>query len=140
MSFSIAFYQVQCDEPGCRTYMSFSLSATAVPHVYQMTPEAANGAYELHGGEILPDGKHRCPSCRAKLGTQNSLKPDDYRRIFDRPVPNLLKPVFDTIDAAKAYRAAEQDGTPRLWRGKSLQDLASRLDDTLEVIFPEAEA
>jgi hypothetical protein len=36
------------------------------------------------------------------------------------------------INAARVYRAAEQAGTPRMWRGKALQDLASALDDALE--------
>lgn len=35
------------------------------------------------------------------------------------------------IEAADAYRTAEQDGTPRLWKGKDLHDLAMALDDAL---------
>lgn len=37
------------------------------------------------------------------------------------------------IDAARAYRRAELDGTPRMWRGKALQDLATALDEAIEV-------
>lgn len=36
------------------------------------------------------------------------------------------------IDAARAYRQAELDGTPRMWRGKQLQDLATALDEALD--------
>jgi hypothetical protein len=38
------------------------------------------------------------------------------------------------IQAAHAYRAAEQNGTPRLWRGKELHDLGMKLDDALEAV------
>lgn len=33
---------------------------------------------------------------------------------------------------AQKYRAEEQSDTPRLWRGKRLQDLADYLDKALE--------
>lgn len=36
------------------------------------------------------------------------------------------------IDAARAYRQAETDGTPRMWRGKELQDLANALDAAID--------
>lgn len=35
------------------------------------------------------------------------------------------------IGAARQYREAETDGTPRMWRGKDLQDLANTLDEAL---------
>lgn len=38
--------------------------------------------------------------------------------------------------AAAAYRQAEQDGTPRMWRGKALHDLATALDDALAAVAP----
>lgn len=38
------------------------------------------------------------------------------------------------IDAARAYRLAELDGTPRMWRGKDLQALATVLDEALEAL------
>jgi hypothetical protein len=38
------------------------------------------------------------------------------------------------IEAARAYRTAESDDTPRMWRGKALQDLANDLDDKLEAV------
>jgi hypothetical protein len=38
------------------------------------------------------------------------------------------------IEAARAYREAETDGTPRMYRGKALQDLANALDDTLAAL------
>lgn len=37
--------------------------------------------------------------------------------------------------AARAYRKAEQEGTPRLWRGKDLHDLAAELDSKLEALY-----
>lgn len=40
----------------------------------------------------------------------------------------LLPPI---AAAAARYRSAECDGTPRLWRGKALQDLANSLDGEL---------
>lgn len=40
--------------------------------------------------------------------------------------------IIAVIRSAHAYRKADQDGTPRLWRGKTLQDLAASLDDALE--------
>lgn len=48
-------------------------------------------------------------------------------------VPDVIMAALrDAFLAAKAYRAAEQDGTPRLWRGKDLHDLAMQLDTALE--------
>lgn len=44
------------------------------------------------------------------------------------------------VATARAYRAAETDGTPRLWRGKALQDLANDLDDALEKLSRAAES
>jgi len=38
------------------------------------------------------------------------------------------------IEAARAYREAETDGTPRMWRGKALQDLTNRLDEALDAL------
>jgi hypothetical protein len=38
----------------------------------------------------------------------------------------------DVADAARAYRAAEAEETPRLWRGKRLHDLGIALDRALE--------
>lgn len=38
------------------------------------------------------------------------------------------------IDAARAYRLAELNGTPRMWRGKDLQALATVLDEALEAL------
>jgi hypothetical protein len=35
-------------------------------------------------------------------------------------------------DAASRYREEESGDTPRMWRGKKLQDLANDLDDALE--------
>lgn len=46
-------------------------------------------------------------------------------------VPKLLNEVFQ---AARSYRKAEQDGTPRMWRGKALQDLANTLDDKITAL------
>lgn len=43
----------------------------------------------------------------------------------------VILALFRVAEAAAAYRAAEQDGTPRLWKGKDLCDLAARLDDEL---------
>lgn len=42
------------------------------------------------------------------------------------------------VEAARAYRKAETDGTPRMFRGKALQDLADVLDDALAVFDPES--
>lgn len=63
-----------------------------------------------------------CDACRATLVAglpQVTLRPTG---------------VAAALTAARAYRAAEQDGTPRLWRGKALQDLANALDDALEAV------
>lgn len=38
------------------------------------------------------------------------------------------------VEAARAYRTAESDDTPRMFRGKALQDLANDLDDKLEAV------
>ena len=38
------------------------------------------------------------------------------------------------IQVAYAYRRAEQNGTPRMWRGKDLHDLGLKLDDAIEAI------
>jgi transcription elongation factor Elf1 len=38
------------------------------------------------------------------------------------------------VDAARAYRTAESDDTPRMWRGKALQDLANDLDDRIAAL------
>lgn len=40
--------------------------------------------------------------------------------------------ILAVIQAAHAYRKAEQDRTPRLWRGKDLHDLGLKLDDALD--------
>jgi hypothetical protein len=37
-------------------------------------------------------------------------------------------------EAAATYRQAETDGTPRMWRGKDLHDLAGVLDDALAAL------
>lgn len=42
--------------------------------------------------------------------------------------------ILAVIQAALAYRKAEQDGTPRMWRGKTLHDLGLKLDDALEAV------
>lgn len=43
--------------------------------------------------------------------------------------------ILEVIRSAFAYRKAEQDGTPRLWRGKKLQDFATALDEALEKVI-----
>lgn len=52
-----------------------------------------------------------------------------YRRLAaEHPRLALLPPIEA---AARRYRQAETDGTPRMWRGKALQDLANALDETM---------
>lgn len=48
-----------------------------------------------------------------------------------------VKRMERVIEAATKYRAAEQDGTPRIVRGKSLHDLASNLDAALVALSQE---
>lgn len=43
--------------------------------------------------------------------------------------------LWNVAKAALAYREEEQSDTPRLWRGKKLQDLANKLDEALEELF-----
>jgi hypothetical protein len=43
--------------------------------------------------------------------------------------------ITELIRAAYAYRKVEQDGTPRLWRGKELQDFATSLDEAIEAVL-----
>lgn len=50
-----------------------------------------------------------------------------------RALRNGLDMAEKVIQAAKRYRAEEQDGTPRLWRGKKLHDLGLRLDKAITV-------
>jgi hypothetical protein len=40
--------------------------------------------------------------------------------------------LYRVFRAAEDYRRTECDGTPRLWRGKNLQDLANILDEEIE--------
>ena len=35
------------------------------------------------------------------------------------------------VEAARTYRAAVADCTPRMWHGKALQDLADKLDNAI---------
>lgn len=57
-----------------------------------------------------------------------------YRRIVtESPLLALILARYRAIEeAATAYRRAEQDGTPRLWRGKDLHELGLALDETVE--------
>lgn len=41
------------------------------------------------------------------------------------------------VRAAAAYRKMEQDGTPRLWRGKELHEAGLELDAQLEALQTE---
>lgn len=50
----------------------------------------------------------------------------------------LLEAQDRVVKAAEKYRKAEQDGTPRMWRGKDLHDLSAALDMALEALSAEA--
>jgi signal transduction histidine kinase len=47
-------------------------------------------------------------------------------------------PLLETVaTTARHYRSAECEETPRMWRGKRLQDLANLLDNALDALDPE---
>lgn len=58
-----------------------------------------------------------------RLAAMEAVHASDARRAAFRA---------DAIQAAITYRAAEQDGTPRIWRGEDLHDLGVTLDTALE--------
>jgi len=53
------------------------------------------------------------------------------------PMASAQLMLIDVLEAARAYRKAEQDGTPRIWKGKDLCDLADKLDAVIERVLPE---
>jgi pyruvate kinase len=59
---------------------------------------------------------------------------EDATGIYPVTAVGLLGRMDAVIDAAIAYRKAEQDSTPRIWRGKDLQDLATALDNAIEAL------
>jgi len=134
MTVTAPTFQIVCDEPGCHNILTLICGSTPYPGVYEVS--GANVRYATWGGETLPDGKHRCRSCRAKLGTLTPLTADEAVRLHfaAKEHETAVALVTDAIEAAAAYRAAEQDGTPRIWRGKALQDIAGKLDDALEIV------
>lgn len=50
---------------------------------------------------------------------------------YDARAVEALRLMRAVCDAAADYRTAEQDGTPRLWKGKELCDVADVLDKAL---------
>lgn len=139
MTISIATYQVRCDEPGCYNTMHFI--AGVDPHytgLYEITPERVGITYRFWEGEVTPDGKHRCKACRIRLGTFAERTPNEITETLAEgwrmDKESRLSALAAVVRAARRYRGAEQDGTPRLWRGKDLQKIASALDNALEVL------
>ncbi len=132
MTVSVPVFQIHCDEPECSDVVTLALMDTPYDGVFER--HAVTQRYSFWGGETLPDGKHRCAKCRARLGTQESTDSVQERIEAIRMASGPFMDIQTVIENARSYRAMELDGTPRLWRGKSLQDHASRLDETLEII------
>jgi hypothetical protein len=133
MTITAPVYQIHCDEPGCGRVHTFLLSSTDWPGVYEMP--SANEVYAHFGGETLDDGKHRCAQCRAKSDhPPDAPKPQEIteRMLRITAARSRVTSAAVVITRAQAYRATEQDGTPRLWRGKHLNDLGIALDEALE--------
>lgn len=133
---SVATYQVSCDEPGCRESSNFIADTNgALSGIYEVTTEVANAVYVFFGGEITAEGKHRCKACRERIhGKLESQTPKEINQQLDAitAAKTTLPALVSIVASARNYRAAEQDGTPRLWRGRELHELAVVLDDALE--------
>lgn len=128
MTVTAPVYQILCDEPGCGRVQTFLLRETE--SVFEMI--SPDEVYVHHGGEILSDGTYRCSTCR-------KIAPPEPKEITERlarlhAAPSILCLLWDVVERARAYRTLEQDGTPRLWRGKILSDKALELDEALERI------
>jgi hypothetical protein len=89
---------------------------TRLPHTWRRMPDFDTGLEDLTAWVwLLQDTCHR----------------DGFAAGFAEAQP--------IIDAARRYRQAETDGTPRMWRGKELQDLANVLDEALGALDDSAE-
>ena len=56
---------------------------------------------------------------------------------YPKQIDALRQRVADltrALEYAREYRAAEQDGTPRMFRGKKLHDLGAALDSALAAL------
>ncbi|HZT90362.1 MAG TPA: hypothetical protein VFA12_20645 [Stellaceae bacterium] len=84
------------------------------------------------GADLWATYANACDDCAEVIRAGENLhKPQrDAQAVLARERAERAR-LRKVVEAARRYRDAETDGTPRLWRGKDLQDLANTLDEAL---------
>ncbi len=89
MTLSVPTFQIQCDEPGCRNFVTLLLHTRAAQ---SWSSSRFAGWYEIRdlddrykqlGGHTFPDGKHCCAECwpeaKARIDKRNQEMDKKYR-------------------------------------------------------------